>query len=88
MKTGGMVWIYPFGNKATAIDADVDLISSNGKSIALRLRDKPSWFRIDGGVFLHKRDGRIEMLLMRNTAAGPWVDTATGAEYEITEAKP
>ena len=33
----------------------VDLISKNGRSLALRLHDKPSWVRIgETGVFLHR----------------------------------
>jgi hypothetical protein len=44
------------------------------------------------GVLLHKEDGHIEMLLLRDAAAGkaarPWVDTVTNRTYDISEVKP
>ena len=89
MKTGDTVWVHPVFDSAGAQAGHVDLLSSNGKSIALRLGDKPSWLRIaDGGVLLRKDDGRIEMLLMRDSEGAPWVDTISGKEYEIKETKP
>ena len=89
MKTGDTVWVHPVFDNAGAHAAHVDLLSSNGKSIALRLGDKPSWLRIaDGGVLLRKDDGRIEMLLMRDSVGAAWVDTISGKEYEIKETKP
>jgi len=89
MKTGDTVWVHPVFDSAGAQAGHVDLLSSNGKSIALRLGDKPSWLRIaDGGVLLRKDDGRIEMLLMRDSVGAAWVDTISGKEYEIKETKP
>ena len=91
MKTGDAVWIHPSGDPRDAIAAHVDLLSSNGRSIALRLNDRPLWLDIMSGVLLHK-DGHIEMLLMRDAAgakaAGPWVDTVTNRTYDISEVKP
>ena len=89
MKTGDTVWVHPLFDSAGAQAAQVDLLSSNGKSIALCLGDKPSWFHIaDGGVFLRKDDGRIEMLLLRDSVDAPWVDSISGKQYEIKETKP
>ena len=92
MKTGDTVWIRPSGDPRGAIAARVDLLSSNGRSIALRLRDRPVWLDIMAGVLLHKEDGHIEMLLLRDAAAGkaarPWVDTVTNRTYDISEVKP
>lgn len=89
MKTGDTVWVHPLFDSAGAQAAHVDLLSSNGKSIALRLSDKPSWFRIaDGGVLLRRDDGRIEMLLLRDSGDAPWVDTISGKHYEIRDTKP
>ena len=88
MSTGDSVWVHPLSNPGGAARAYVDLVSSNGKSVALRLEDKPSWFRVMDGVFLHKEDGRIELLLLRDAIDAPWVDTITGKQYEIKETKP
>ena len=89
MRTSDTVWVHPLFDSAGAQAAQVDLLSSNGKSIALRLGDKPSWFHIaDGGVFLRKDDGRIEMLLLRDFLDAPWVDSISGKQYEIKETKP
>jgi hypothetical protein len=87
MKTGDTVWIYPVSDARDPMSAHVDLLSSNGLSIAIRLADKPVWFRIVEGVFLRKDGGSIEMLLMRE-ATGPWRDVANGQPYEIEESKP
>ena len=87
MRTGDTVWVHPNSEDRCAMAAHVDLLSANGKSIALRLHEKPSWFRIADGAFLHKDDGRIEMLLLRDSVGAPWVDTVSGLEYEISEAK-
>jgi len=39
-------------------------------------------------VLLRKDDGRIEMLLMRDSVGAAWVDMISGKEYEIKETKP
>ena len=87
MKTGDTVWIHPATGARDAMAAHVDLLSANGRSVALKLVDRPAWFRIDGGVFLRKDGGAIEMLLMREED-GRWRDVANGQPYEIKEANP
>ncbi len=90
MNNGDMVWIYPRGTPEQAVEASIDLISSNGISIALRLRDEPSWFRIRNGLLLHDAGG-IEMLLMRESIGGvpngPWRNILDDGRYEIREVK-
>jgi hypothetical protein len=88
MRRGDTVWVHPHGSPRQAAAATVDLISKNGRSLALRLHDKPTWVRIaETGVFLHREDLRIEMLLMRE-AVGPWIEVAGGGHYEVEEEKP
>jgi hypothetical protein len=89
---GGAVWVYPHGRPDEAVTATVDLISSNGLSIAIRLSDKPSWCRIANGFLLHTQYSQIEMLLMRHAIdgqpIGPWVEIVGGGHYEIEERPP
>ena len=87
MKTGATIWIHPHGSPREAVAATIDLISSNGRSIALRLHGKPPWCRITDGFFLHQEDFRIAMLLYREKL-GPWIEVVHHGHYEIEESKP
>ena len=87
MKTGATVWIHPHGSPREAVPATVDLISSNGRSVALRLREKPTWCRITDGFFVHPEDLRIAVLLHREKI-GPWIELVHHGHYEIEESKP
>ena len=87
MKTGATVWIHPHGSPREAVPATVDLISSNGRSVALRLREKPPWCRITDGFLMHQEDFRIAMLLHREKI-GPWIEMVHHGYYEIEESKP
>lgn len=64
------MWVYPHGSPGEAVTATVDLISENQRSIALRLREKPSWVRIADGILLHKDYGQIEIRMMREAIGG------------------
>ncbi len=92
MMNGQTVWIYPHGSPGQAVEARIDLLSNNGRSIALRLRGKPDWCRIDGGLLLHQEDFRAEMLLLREAIdgqpIGPWQEIFRGGQYEIEESEP
>ena len=87
MKTGDTVWIHPHGSPREAVAARIDLISSNGRSIALRLHEKPPWCRITDGFLLHQEDLRIAVLLYREKI-GPWIEMVQHGYYEIEESKP
>lgn len=82
------VWIHPHGKPEQAVEARVELISENQRSIALMLADKPVWVKIvESGVMLFG-DGRgIAMLLMRESV-GPWIELVGGGHYEIEEERP
>jgi len=92
MKTGDKVLAHPASDPGEPAAADVDLLSSNGKAIALRMRDRPSWFRPIDGILLRKDDGRIEMLLLRDelegAAIGLWFNTNNRTRYAIKAVKP
>jgi hypothetical protein len=87
VKNGDIVQIYPFlEDRSVAVDARIELLSSNGRSIAVRLADRPSWFQFGKGVYLHREHGDIVMLLSRDRAdVGPWVDISTQLQYRIEE---
>ncbi|MGA3099004.1 MAG: hypothetical protein ABSF25_21310 [Bryobacteraceae bacterium] len=87
MKTGTTVWVHPHGSPRQAVPATVDLISSNGRSVALRLRERPPWCRIADGFPMHREDFRIAMLLRREKI-GPWIEMVHHGYYEIAESKP
>lgn len=87
MKAGDTVWIHPHGSPQQSVEATVDRISANQRSIALRLREKPVWCRIDDGFFLHQDHGQIAMLLSREKF-GPWIELVHQGHYEIEEKKP
>lgn len=87
MKTGDTVWIHPHGSPRDAVPATVDLISSNGRSIALRLRQEPPWCRLTDGFLMQQEDFRIAMLLYRETI-GPWIEIVHDGHYEIEKARP
>jgi hypothetical protein len=87
VKTGGTVWIHPHGSPREAVAATIDLISSNGRSIAVRLHEKPPWCRIADGFFLHQEDFRIAMLLHREKI-GPWIEMVHHGHYEIGDSRP
>lgn len=87
MKTGDTVWIYPHGSPRESFAATIDLLSSNGRSIALRLHGKPPWCQIADGFILHQEDFRIAMLLYREKV-GPWIEVVHHGHYEIEESKP
>lgn len=86
MKTGDTVWIHPHGSPRESAAATIDLISSNGRSIALSLHEKPPWCRI-AGFLSHQEDFRIAMLLHRQRI-GPWIEIVNHGHYEIEESKP
>ena len=92
IQNGGAVWVYPHGSPHEAVTATVDLISGNGRAIALRLNERPSWCRITDGFFLHRQDFRIAMLLAREAVddepIGPWIEVVGGGHYEITSTRP
>ena len=87
MRTGDTVWVYPHGSPREAVAATVDILSGSGRSIALRLHERPEWCRIEDGFLVHKEDGRIEMLLS-SYPVGPWVEIFRGGHYEIDETQP
>jgi hypothetical protein len=87
VKTGATVWIHPHGSPQGAVPATVDLISSNGRSVALHLREKPPWCRIADGFLMGKEDFRIAVLLYREKI-GPWIEMVHHGYYEIEESKP
>ena len=86
MKTGDTVWIHPHGSPGESAAATIDLISSNGRSIALSLHEKPPWCRIGDGFLLHQEDFRIAMLLHR-LEIGPWIEIVNRGHYEIEASK-
>lgn len=91
IRNGGTVWVYPHGSPREAVTATVDLISGNGRAIAIRLNRKP-WCQIADGSFLHRDDFRIAMLLTREAVddepIGPWIEVVGGGHYEIEERPP
>lgn len=88
MVNGDTVWVYPHGKPKQASPATVELISSNERSIALKLTEKPSWARIVvEGVFMFKDGTGIAMLLTRESV-GPWVEMTGRGHYEIEDHKP
>ena len=92
IQNGGAVWVYPHGSPDEAVTATVDLISGNGRAIAIRLNEKPPWCRIKDGFLLHPEDFRIAMLLSREAVddqpIGPWIEIMGGGHYEIDQEKP
>ena len=92
IQNGGTVWVYPHGSPDEAVTATVDLISDNGRAIAIRLNEKPSWCRVTNGFLLHRADYRIAMLLSREALGdqpvGPWIEMMGGGHYEIDKEKP
>lgn len=84
MKTGARVWIHPHGLRRESVLATIDFISSNGRSIALSLHEKPAWCGIIDGYILHQEDFRIAMLLHR-LEFGPWLEIVNHGHYEIEE---
>jgi hypothetical protein len=87
VKTGDTVWIHPHGSPGESAAATIDLISSNGRSVALSLHEKPPWCRVADGVLLHHEDFRIAVLLYREKI-GPWIEIVNQGHYEIEESKP
>jgi hypothetical protein len=87
MKTGDTVWIHPHGSPGESAAATIDLISSNGRSVALSLHEKPPWCRIADGLLMHQEDLRIAILLHRQEI-GPWIEIVNRGHYEIEESKP
>jgi hypothetical protein len=83
--------VYPHGLPDEAVTATVDLISGNGRAIAVRLNEKPPWCRVKNGFLLHE-DFRIAMFLSREAIddqpVGPWIEIMGGGLYEIDREKP
>lgn len=87
MTRGDTVWVHPHGKPTERVDAVVDLLSRNERSIALRLLTVPNWIRRnirEGGMFIHVEHAQVEMLLTREVV-GPWVEIVGGGHFEITE---
>jgi len=87
VKAGDTVWIHPHGSPHLAVEATIDALSRNQRSIAVRLRHKPSWCRIADGFFVHQEHAQIAMLLYREKV-GPWIELVHKGHYEIEETKP
>jgi hypothetical protein len=88
ISNGGTVWVHPHGHPEQAVEATVEIVASNQRSIALKLAEKPVWVRIiDTGAFLCKDGTGIAMLLTRESI-GPWEEITGGGHYEIEEEKP
>lgn len=88
MSNADSVTIHPHGSPELRSRALVELISGNGRSIALRLQEVPVWahFR-DHGMFVHVHHAQIVMLLTRETV-GPWVEVVGGGHFEIEPEEP
>jgi len=87
MKIGDTVWIHPHGSPRDAVPATIDLISSNGLSIALHVRAKPPWCKVRDDSLPPQEDFRIAVLLYREKI-GPWIEIVNHGHYEIEESKP
>ncbi len=87
MKIGDTVWIHPHGSPHQAVEAAIDHLSENQRSIALWLREKPIWCRVADGFFIHQEHAHIAMVLYREKL-GPWIEFVHQGHYEIEARKP
>jgi hypothetical protein len=88
-RTGETCWVYPHGKPAQAIQATIDIISTNQRSIALRLHGVPLWAVMKGesGLLINQEHAQIEMLLARY-AVGPWIEVIGSGHYETEKERP
>jgi hypothetical protein len=87
MKVGDRVKVYPHGSPGESAIGEVEMLSDNGRAIAVVFGDKPPFFRAKDGYAIHLNLGAT--LLARRgengKSLGPWIEVFHEGRYEIEE---
>lgn len=84
MKNGDLIHVHPFGAPAQKTLARLLLVSGNQLSAAFAFEDKPPWFELMSGLFVHPKGAVI--LAIRRKDTDPWTDMLTGRPLVVTVA--